>query len=135
MRSHTGAMFTMGNSAVHSTSTKQKVNSMSSTEAEQIAVDDTISKIIWTKRFVESQGFIIKLNVPYQDNESTFKLAKNEKESLGKKTRHFDIKYFYLTNLISLDEVSIEYYPAGAIPGDYMSKPLVRGKFSKFRKE
>eukprot|EP00957_Ditylum_brightwellii_P089494 6814795-Ditylum_brightwellii.AAC.1 len=135
MRSHTDAMFTMGKGAVYSTSTKQQVNSRSSTEAELIDVDDIDSKIIWTKKIVKSQGFKVKLNVMYQDNESTLKLAKNGKESSGKRTCHFDIKYFCITDSISRDEVSIEYCPADAMTGDYMSKHLVGKKFSKFRKE
>eukprot|EP00957_Ditylum_brightwellii_P016061 1210175-Ditylum_brightwellii.AAC.1 len=134
VRSHTGAMFIMSKGTIYSTSTKQQVNSRSSTKAELIAVNDTISKIIWTKKFVESQGLKVKLNVLYQYNESTLKLAKNGKESSGKRTCHFDIKYFYITNLISRDEVSIEYCPANVMTGDYMPKPLVGGKFSKVQK-
>ena len=125
MRSHTGALFTMGKGAIYQASTKQKVNSRSSTEAVLIAVDDTVSKIIWTKKFVESQGFKVKLNVLYQDNKSTLKLAKNRKESSGRRTYHFDIKYFYITSLISRDELSIEYCPDDAMTGDYILKPLL----------
>jgi len=42
----------MGNGAIISLSTKQKVNAHSSTEAELVAVDDIIAKILWTKRFI-----------------------------------------------------------------------------------
>ena len=47
MRSHTGSVFTLGKGCVISDSTKQKVNARSSTEAELIAVDDKIAKVIW----------------------------------------------------------------------------------------
>ena len=60
-------------------STKQKVNARSSTEAELIS--NKISKIIWKMRFIESQGFDIDLNILYQDNMSTIKLAENGKKS------------------------------------------------------
>jgi hypothetical protein len=53
MKSHTGAVFTMGKGAVISSSTKQKVNSHSFTESELIGVDDKIAKILWTKRFLK----------------------------------------------------------------------------------
>eukprot|EP00957_Ditylum_brightwellii_P208569 15358077-Ditylum_brightwellii.AAC.1 len=47
----------MGKSGVICESTKQKVNSQKSTEAELVAVDNKIVKIMWTKQFIEHQGF------------------------------------------------------------------------------
>ena len=68
-KSNTGAVMTMGSGTVFSLSTKQKVEAHSSTEAELVAVDDVIAKILWTKKFIEWQGFEVKLNILYQDNE------------------------------------------------------------------
>ena len=133
MKSHTGMIFTLGKGAIISSSTKQKVNSRSSTEAELNATDDKISKIIWMKKFIEHQGFKVKLNVIYQDNTSTMKLVNNGKASSGKRTRHFDIKLFYITDLIAKDEVSIEYCPTDKMIADYMSKPLTGSRFKEFR--
>jgi len=92
----------MGSGAVISLSTKQKVNARSSTEAELVSVDDVIAKILWTKKFIQWQGFEVQLNILNQDNTSTMKLEMNGKMSFGKKTRHFDIKLFYVTNLVSM---------------------------------
>lgn len=133
LKSHTGAVMTLGKGAVVGDSTKQKVNSRSSTESELVAVDDKISKIVWTKKFLESQGFNVKLNIIYQDNESTIKLENNGKESSGKRTRHFDIKFFYVNDLVKRGEVTIKYCPTNDMLADYMSKPLTGPKFSKFR--
>jgi hypothetical protein len=116
-----------------SDSTKQKVNSRSSTEAELIGVDDRISKILWTKRFIEYQGFKVKLNIIYQDNTSTMRLENNGKASSGKRTRHFDIKYFYVTDLIGRDQVEVIYCPTDDMLADYMTKPLTGSKFHYFR--
>jgi hypothetical protein len=133
MRSHTGSTFSLGKGMIISDSTKQKVNSRSSTEAELIGVDDRISKILWAKRFIEYQGFKIKLNIIYQDNTSTMKLEKNGKASSGKRTRHFDIKYFYVTDLIGRDEVEVIYCPTDDMIADYMTKALTGSKFHFFR--
>ena len=133
MRSHTGAVMTLGNGAIISESTKQKVNARSSTEAEMIAVDDSISKILWTKRFIEAQGHQVKANVLYQDNTSAMKLEINGKASSGKRTRHFDIKFFYFTDLIKRGEINVEYCPTDEMMADYMTKPLVGSKFVKFK--
>jgi hypothetical protein len=133
MKSHTGSIFTMGKGAITSGSTKQKINTRSSTESELIGVDDRISKVLWTKRFVEWQDFRVKTNIVYQDNTSTMKLEENGKASSGKRTRHFDIKYFYVTDLVGRKEVSIEYCNTDEMIGDFNTKPVVGRKFDVFR--
>ena len=133
MKSHTGSTFTLGKGSIWNESTKQKVNARSSTEAKLISIDDKISKIIWMKRFIEAQGFDIDLNILYQDNMSTIKLAENGKHSSGKRTRHFDIKYFYITDLINCKEVSIEYCSSNDMLADYHTKPLFGEKFKLMR--
>ena len=133
MKSHTGSIFTLGKGSIWNESTKQKVNARSSTEAELISIDDKISKIIWMKRFIEAQGFEIDLNILYQDNMSTIRLAENGKHSSGKRTRHFDIKYFYITDLINRNEVSIEYCSSNDMLADYHTKPLIGEKFKLMR--
>ena len=113
-KSHTGAVFTLGEGVIIIESTKQKVNSRISTESELIAIDDKIGKVMWVKRFLEYQNYKINSNLIYQDNESTLKLERNSKESFGKRTRHFDIKYFYITNLIKRNEVKVRHWSTDA---------------------
>ena len=74
MKSHTGATMTMGKGTVQSMSTKQKVNTRSSTEAELVSVNDIISKVLWTRQFLEAQSYGIMDVVVYYDNMSTMKL-------------------------------------------------------------
>jgi hypothetical protein len=116
-------MFTMGKGTIIGSSTKQKVNPRSSTDSELIGVDDKISRVLWTKRFLEWQEFVVKLNIIYQDDTSTIKLERNGKESSGKRTRHFDIRYFHVTDLISHDEVEIECCNTDEMITDYNTKP------------
>jgi hypothetical protein len=88
-KSYTGAVFTMGKGSIISGSTKQKISSRSSTEAEMIAVDNKVSKVLWVKRFLEWQGFTVKMNIIYQNNTSTIKLEENGKASFGKTNETF----------------------------------------------
>jgi hypothetical protein len=62
------------------------------------------------------------------------KLEQNGKASSGKRTRHFNIKFFYITDLIQRQEVSIKYCPTDQMIADYMTKPLTGQKFHSFRK-
>ena len=134
LKSHTGAIHSLGAGAISSISTKQKVNTRSSTEAELVGIDDVISKILWSKRFIESQGFRLESNVIYRDNTSSMKLESNGRTSASKRTRHFSIKLFYITDLIQRKELVIRYCPTDQMLADYHTKPLVGPAFHKMRK-
>jgi hypothetical protein len=67
MKSHTGATMTLGSGSICSISTNQKINTQSSTESELVGFDDVLSKILWSKLFIEAQGFEVKANIVYQD--------------------------------------------------------------------
>jgi hypothetical protein len=66
MRSHTGGTMSLGKGAIYSTSVRQKLNTKSSTEAELVGVDDLMPMILWTRQFMEGQGYTITDNVVYQ---------------------------------------------------------------------
>jgi len=132
-KSHTGAIFSLGRGAIVSVSSKQKVNSRSSTEAEMIGIDDIVSKALWTRRFIEYQGFDLESNMVYRDNTSAMKLEENGRWSASKRTRHFDIKYFYVTDLIQRTEMSIKYCHTSNMWADYHTKPLTGPAFVKMR--
>jgi len=83
-KSHTGATMTLGKGSIQSASTKQKVNTRSSTEAGLVSTDDILPKVLWTKRFLGHQGLRITDNVVYRDNQSSMKLEANGKASSGK---------------------------------------------------
>jgi hypothetical protein len=133
-RSHTGATMTLGGGSIISVSTKQKVNTLSSTEAELVSIDDVISKVLWTRLFLKEQGWKFNQNIIMPDNLSSMKLETNGKLSSGKPTRHFDIKCFYITDLIEQKVVTIQYCPTESMVADYTTKPLLGAKFQKFRK-
>ena len=59
-KSHTGAVMTFGEGAVQSMSRKQKINTSSSTHTELVAADDAVVMILWTKMFLEAQGYPVK---------------------------------------------------------------------------
>ena len=81
MKSHTGYGMTMGKGYLQMTLRKQKLNTRSSTEAELVAADDAMTQILWTKMFLEEQGYKIKETVLLQDNTSTIQPENNGKWS------------------------------------------------------
>ncbi|KAG7363646.1 reverse transcriptase RNA-dependent DNA polymerase [Nitzschia inconspicua] len=135
MRSHTGATMTLGKGSVYSMSTRQKINTRSSTEAELVGVNDAMSIILWTRHFLEAQGYSVKENVVYQDNESAILLEKNGRRSSTKRTRHLDVRYFFVTDNVHRGKLSIEYCPTGDMIADYFTKPLQGLLFRKMLKQ
>jgi hypothetical protein len=133
MKSHTGAMMTMGQGASGAQSSKQKLSTKSSTEAESVGVDDNISQVIWCRYFLEAQGEVISDNIVYQDNQSAMKLERNGTKSSGKRMRHINIRYFFVTDRIAAGELNVEYCPTLDMIGDYFTKPLQGSLFRKFR--
>jgi hypothetical protein len=133
MRSHTGGTMSLGKGSVYSLSRKQRINTKSSTEAELVGVDDGMPLVVWTRNFLTSQGFEISDNVVYQDNQSAMLLEKNGKASSGRRTRHIDIRYFFVTDRIKNNEMRIEYCPTGDMVADFFTKPLQGSLFRKLR--
>ena len=84
---------------------------------------------------MEAQGYQINKNILYQDNKSTILLEENGKKSSGKRTRHLNIRYFFLTDQVEKNKVNIEYCPTENMIVDYMSKSLQEKKFKEFRKQ
>ena len=133
MRSHTGGTMSMGKGSVFSTSTKQKLNTRSSTESELVAVDDVMPHILWTKNFLRSQGYKTDPSRVYQDNLSTMLLAKNGRRSAGRRTRHLDIRYFFVTDRIGAGDVILQHCPTSLMVGDFFTKPLQGSQFKRLR--
>jgi hypothetical protein len=62
------------------------------------------------------------------------KLETNGKLSSGKRTRHFNIKYYYITDLIEQKQVTIKFCLTDYMIADYMTKSLMGANFNKFRR-
>ena len=133
MRGHSGGGLSMGRGFPIVGSTKHKLNTWSSTEAEIVAADDFMPAVCWTRYFMEAQGWTVVDNMLFQDNRSSILLEKNGKASSSKRTKHINIRYFFITDRISKGEVSVAWCPTDDMIGDYMTKPLQGSKFRKFR--
>jgi hypothetical protein len=132
MKGQNGAVLMIGDCAVLCRSSKQKVNSRSSTESELLAVDDALPTIQWTKSFMHDQGYDLKTYL-IEDNRSTMLLMKNGKMSSGKRTKHFDIRYFYVKDLIDRGVINVSHCMSEDMIADFFTKPLQGKRFDKFR--
>lgn len=133
MRSHSGSFMTFGKGMMNGSSNKQKINTTSSTEAEVVAVHDNMPSILWTRFFLKEQGYPMKPSVVHQDNQSAILLEKNGRGSSSKRTRHMNIRYFFVADCQHRGEIAVKYCPTDEMIGDFFTKPLGGAKFRRFR--
>ena len=133
MRSHTVGTMTLGKGIIYGCSTKQKLNTKSSIEAELVGIDDVMPIILWVRYFMEAQGFVVNNNIVHQDNTSTMKIEENGRSSSGKRTSHINIRYYFVTDRIKADDISVKYCPTEMMIADFFTKPLQGKSFRIFR--
>jgi len=73
---------------------------------------------------MEAQGFKRKETIIYQDNQRAILLEKNGRESSGKRTRHMNIKYFFIKDRVDKGEITIKFCPTEEMVADHFTKPL-----------
>ena len=83
--------------------------------------------------FMVAQRYNITANVIFQDNQITMLLANNGRQSSGKKTRHIDIRYFFITDNVKRGKASIAYCPTENMLADFFTKPFQGSLFWKFK--
>jgi hypothetical protein len=133
MKSHTGGVISFGAGGIICKSTKQKLNTKSSTEAEFVGASDYLPNTLWVKMFLEAQGYVVQSSIFEQDNESAIKLESNGRISAGPKSRHIDIRYFWIKDRIQSAGVQIRHCPTLEMLADFFTKPLQGTLFRKFR--
>lgn len=133
MRGQTGGVMSMGIGILHGRSSKQKLNTKSSTESELVGVSEYIPFNLFIINFLSEQGYKIENNLLYQDNQSAIRMEKNGRNSCTGNSRHIDVRYFFVKDRIDKKEIKVEYCPTEQMLADFFTKPLQGGLFRKFR--
>ena len=119
---------------MYASSTKSKINTVSSTETKVISVGEKLPTHLWFRNFVvEQTGDPSQVHVLYQDNKSTILLKNNSRFSYQKVSKNIHIRYFFITDQIKQKEIRVEYCPTGAMVADFFIKSLQGSLFRKFR--
>jgi hypothetical protein len=133
MRGHTGGALTMGIGCPTVKSTKAKCNTRSSTISELVAVDEMMAQILWTRLFMKAQGIKVSDNILYQDNKSAILLEKNGRTSSSKRTKHIEVRYYYVADRIAKGDLTVVWCPTDKMIADFLTKPLQGRMFIQFR--
>jgi hypothetical protein len=132
-KSQSGRGMSLGAGMIQCKSNKQSTTENSSTTAELISSSDALVMIIWTTNFLKAQGYPVKDTILFQDNMSAIKLEKNGRQSSSKRTRHLNIRHFFIKDRVDSGELNIKHCGTDDMIADYFTKPLQGSKFIKFR--
>jgi hypothetical protein len=136
-KSHSGAIFTLGDKGgpIFVKSSKQKMVSRSSTEAELNAVYDHLPQILWIKQLLHEifpeRGDVLQPAVLYQDNTSTITLEKRGNFLLGK-SKHILLRYNYIYEQIEEGKVKVVHLPTDEMKADPLTKPMTADKTKRY---
>jgi hypothetical protein len=92
LKSHTGGTLSLGKGSVYLASTRQKLKTKSSTQAELVGVDDVMPLVLWTHYLLDALGYGVTKNKVFQDNQSAILLEKNGRRSSKRRTCHTNIR-------------------------------------------
>ena len=95
--------------------------------------DIVLTQAISTKYFMEAQGIKKGNMMLLQDNMSAILLERNGMVSSGKRTRHINMRAFWIVDQVKKGIVNVEHEPTDDMVADYFTKPLQGSIFRKFR--
>ncbi|XP_076936014.1 uncharacterized protein LOC143602945 [Bidens hawaiensis] len=101
------SVFSIGSGVVTWSSKKQLIVALSSTEAEYVAATSAACQAMWLRQLLSELGYEqMKATSIFCDNISAVFLSKNV--ALHSKSKHIDIKYHYIKDLVEAKQVNLE---------------------------
>ena len=130
-KGQSGCTISIGAGCVFVSSSKQKLNTKSSTESELVALSDFMSQVVWTKQYLTEQGYDLPINV-YEDNMSAITMI-GLGRSTSSRTRHINARYYWVRNIIDSNNINLLHLQTTEMIADILTKPLQGTNFFKLR--
>ena len=126
---HTGCVIVLGaGGPLYTQSSKQKIVTKSSTEAELMGMSDAASQAIHLRKVVRAQGYDIGPAMIYQDNVSCIALVRRGGHCSAR-SRHINIRHFWLHDREREGEVVLEHMGAEWMWANPLTKPMQGRQF------
>ena len=103
-------------------SCKPKLNTKISTKAELVAIYNAMAQILWTRHFLAAQGVQILITTIYKDKKSMILLSESSRMSNSKRTKHLNVRYFFVIGRIKKGEIRVANCPTKNILADLFTK-------------
>ncbi len=122
-RSTSGYIFLFGGAAISWSSKRQVTVALSSTEAEYIAVCSAVQEAVYLRTLLKDFGYEQKEpTIIHQDNQGSIAISKNA--VVSRRTKHIDIKYHYVREMVETGEVTMDYIPTEKMLADCLTKAV-----------
>ncbi|MCO5595165.1 hypothetical protein L7F22_049204 [Adiantum nelumboides] len=122
-KSVSGYCFSLGSGIVSWISKKQPTVALSSTEAEYKVACFAACEAVWLRRILTDLGVQVATATTLQcNNQSCMAIAKNL--VFHARTKHIEIQYHYVCELIEDEIIELEYCPTLENQADIFTKPL-----------
>jgi hypothetical protein len=132
-RSVTGYLFFLCDGPVLWKSVLQKSVALSSTGAEYVALSDAARTAVGERHLLSSLGYFQEFPTTlFEDNTGAISIAGGGGQP--QRSRHIDIRYHYIKELIEREVVRVRYIPTSRQLADGLTKSLDRVKFLAFCK-
>jgi hypothetical protein len=89
--------------------------------------------MLWTRYFIEAQGYKLKESILHQYNMSAMLLETNGKESSSKRTKHINVRYLFIKDRVGAGEITIKHCPTNDMLADHFTKAVQGSQFRKLR--
>ena len=123
IKSVTGQLHFMGGCLISWSSKMQSIVATSTAEAEYVALSEAVRETSWLRQVLAEIGYEQKESTRVRcDNQIAIGLAENPIQH--KRTKHIDIKYHYVREIVANKEVSVEYINTTNMLADIMTKGL-----------
>jgi len=131
-KSTSGFVFFLGTSLISCASRKQDSVTLSSTEAEYVALSEASQETVHLQRLVEEfQGSLPLVNL-FVDNQGALKWVEGGGEH--RKAKHVDVRYHYVRELHEKKAMTFSWIKSKDNVADLFTKPLPRVLFEEHRK-
>ena len=111
---------------------RQKIVTLSSTEAEYVAAAAAAKEAIWLRKILCDLSYEPETPAVLSvDNQSAIKRAKNPE--FHKRTKHIDIKFHFIRQNVVNGELSVEYIPSTELKADIFTKAFPKQRFLYIR--
>jgi len=102
-----------------------RMNTESSTEAELVAIDDSMAQVLWTRHFlVAAQGMYMPTTTIYQDNKSTNLMVENSKLQAAREHNIWIFGMFSSQTRPKKGEVKVAFCTTHNMLGEFFTKAL-----------
>lgn len=130
-KSYTGFLVKLGRNVINWESRKQRCVALSSTEAEYLSIADVCKDILFIRNFL-SEVLVRDIQITlFNDNQSAHRLLQC-KEYSHKRTKHIDLRYHFVKDLVQKGYLIVKYLPSGDMVADVLTKALSACKHKVF---